>query len=215
MIRPAAIFPIARPQRGAALIIAMILLLIMSLLAATSLRGTLMQERMSSNTYDRDLAFQSAEAGLRMGERRAENWVRAGSPLGLQSCNSPHPATGFYRSIGADTTSCPQPLWEGPAPDAVGSFWHDAEGDKGSNDIQFGDEKLSLAPYYIVELISENAPCQIDNPNTTTTCKRFRVTASSRAANGRARVILQSIYATDSGGIPPVSPPVSPPVPPP
>jgi type IV pilus assembly protein PilX len=186
-----------KSQRGAALIIAMILLLIMSLLAATSLRGTLMQERMSSNTYDHDLAFQSAEAGLRMGERLAENWATGGGS-DLQGCQNPN-TRGFYRST--NPVACPQDLWEIAEPGATGSFWYDTEKDgssSGSDAIVFGEEKLSLAPYYIVELIAENAPCQINDPdNMSTQCKRFRVTASSRAGEGRARVVLQSIYATE------------------
>jgi type IV pilus assembly protein PilX len=188
--------PASRPQRGAALIIAMILLLIMSMLAVTSLRGTLMQERMSSNTYDRDLAFQSAEAGLRIGERLAENLAANPAALNeLSDCQNPNSATGLY--LNTDPIKCPQPLWEGSAPGTPGSYWHDAHGDGSGDDvIHFGNEKLSLAPYFIVELIAENAPCQINEPDTNTACKRFRVTASSRADEGRARVVLQSIYAT-------------------
>jgi len=182
-----------RSQRGAALVIAMILLLIMSLLAATSLRETLMQERMSSNTHDRDLAFQSAEAGLRMGERQAEKWVVNGAdPTALANCQNPA-AGGLYRNIDAQ---CPQPLW-GNAPGASGAFWHDAEADAGANDIRFASSGLSLAPFYIVELVSQNAPCNINDPDADPNCKRFRVTASSRSTGGRAQVILQSIYATE------------------
>ena len=184
-----------RPQRGAALVIAMVLLLIMSLLAASSLRGTHMQERMSSNTHDRDLAFQSAEAGLRMGERQAENWVKNGAVnADLANCQTPS-LSGFYRNV---DTHCPEPLWKkGPEPGEPGSYWHDARTDSGADSISFTNKGLSLAPFYIVELISENAPCQIDNPDQNTSCRRFRVTASSRSAEGRARVTLQSIYATE------------------
>jgi type IV pilus assembly protein PilX len=181
-----------RPQHGAALIIAMILLLIMSLLAATSLRETLMQERMSSNTYDRDLAFQSAEAGLRMGEQRAEKL--ANDSAAWKNCQSPN-SEGLYQNT--DSAICTQPLWEGPAPGASGSYWHNTQGVSGDDVISFNNEKLSLAPYYIVELISTTAPCQINNPSADSSCKRFRVTASSRTDDGRARVILQSIYATE------------------
>jgi len=190
--------PAFQPQRGAALVIALVLLLVMSLLAVTSLRGTLMQERMSANTYDRDLAFQSAEAGLRMGERQADNWVNSGAdPAGLADCSTPD-AGGLYRNINEEPSArCTEPLWEGPAPDEANSFWRDAGNDAGPANISFIDDGLSLAPYYIVELISQNAPCKISDPDEDTNCKRFRVTASSRAAGGRSQVILQSIYATE------------------
>ncbi|MCL1860225.1 MAG: PilX N-terminal domain-containing pilus assembly protein [Proteobacteria bacterium] len=197
MTCPATPLPVFRPQRGAALIIAMILLLVMSLLAVASLRGTLMQERMSANTHDRDLAFQSAEAGLRMGEQQAENWVRNGADPDWPDCRNPD-AGGLYRHRNTGPNAdpqCPQPLWEGPAPGDNGAFWRDAANDAG---VPFNNEGLSLAPFYIVELISNQAPCNINNPDDDAPirCRRFRVTASSRRANGRAQVVLQSIYAT-------------------
>ncbi|MDR2925803.1 MAG: pilus assembly protein [Azoarcus sp.] len=183
--------PACRHQRGATLIVAMILLMIMSLLAAASLRGTLMQERMSSNTYDRDLAFQTAEAGLRMGEWQAENWVKNGATTPWPSCTTAN-AQGLYKT---DPQLCPEPLWKKPDPGSDGTFWHDATGDAG--DIKFDASGLSLAPYYIVELIAENAPCQMDKPDTGKHCKRFRVTSRSRTSDGRSNVVLQSIYATE------------------
>ena len=72
--RPVAHRPSA--QRGVALAVVLILLVVMSLLALAGLRGTLMEERMTSNMKDRSLSFQSAEAALREGES-----VAAGKPV--------------------------------------------------------------------------------------------------------------------------------------
>ena len=60
-----------RAQRGVALAVVLILLLVMMLLGLASLRGTLMEERMSANQLDRSLSFQAAEAALRKGEEVA------------------------------------------------------------------------------------------------------------------------------------------------
>jgi type IV pilus assembly protein PilX len=57
-------------QHGAALVVVLILLLVMTLLGLASLRGTLMEERMSGSLYDRNLSFQAAEAALREAEVR-------------------------------------------------------------------------------------------------------------------------------------------------
>lgn len=57
-----------RRQRGGALAIALILLLVMTLLGVQSMRSNIQQERMAANQQDRDLAFQAAEAALRVGE---------------------------------------------------------------------------------------------------------------------------------------------------
>lgn len=51
-------------QRGSALVVSLILLLVISMLAIGGMQGTVMQERMSANLHDRELAFQAAEAAL-------------------------------------------------------------------------------------------------------------------------------------------------------
>ena len=55
-------------QRGSALIISLVFLVIMTLIAVSSMRDTTLQERMAGNLRDRSLAFQAAEASLRDGE---------------------------------------------------------------------------------------------------------------------------------------------------
>lgn len=57
-----------RTQRGVALVVALILLLVATLIGLAASRGTALQERMSSNSYDRSLAFQRSEAALRAAE---------------------------------------------------------------------------------------------------------------------------------------------------
>lgn len=52
-------------QRGVALVVALILLVVITLVGLAAVRGTIMQQRMSSNLYDRQIAFQSAEAAMR------------------------------------------------------------------------------------------------------------------------------------------------------
>lgn len=56
-------------QRGVALIVALVFLLIMTLLGATAMQTTSQQETMAGNTRQRNLAFQATEAALREGER--------------------------------------------------------------------------------------------------------------------------------------------------
>ena len=58
-------------QRGVSLVVVLILLLVMTLLGLAVLRGTLLEERMSSNMMDRGIAFQAAESALREGEELA------------------------------------------------------------------------------------------------------------------------------------------------
>ncbi|PID48933.1 MAG: hypothetical protein CR991_09360 [Proteobacteria bacterium] len=70
-------------QKGITLLFALIILLVLSLLALASIRGVTLQERMASNLYDRDLAFQSAAAALKAAETQlAVN----PTPMGMIDC---------------------------------------------------------------------------------------------------------------------------------
>ncbi|MHA7811104.1 MAG: pilus assembly PilX family protein [Marinobacter adhaerens] len=57
-----------RHQKGATLIVALVMLLLISLLAVGGMQGSIMQERMASNAHDEAISFQASEAGLRQGE---------------------------------------------------------------------------------------------------------------------------------------------------
>lgn len=64
---------IATKQRGAALAVALILLVVMTLLGLSSVRGIAQQGKMASHAVDRSLYYQFAEAALREGEAQAQN----------------------------------------------------------------------------------------------------------------------------------------------
>jgi type IV pilus assembly protein PilX len=57
-------------QAGAALVVALLMLLVMTVLGIASMGVTRLEERMAGNARDMDLAFQGAEAGLRDSEER-------------------------------------------------------------------------------------------------------------------------------------------------
>lgn len=58
-----------REQQGATLIVALIFLAILALLGATAAQTTQLEERMASNTRDRDRALQASEAALSWASR--------------------------------------------------------------------------------------------------------------------------------------------------
>ena len=64
-------------QTGAALIVSLIFLLLMTLLSTSTMRSATMQEKMAGNTRDYNLGFQSAEAAL----REAEDYLRTTAVL--------------------------------------------------------------------------------------------------------------------------------------
>lgn len=167
----------ARHQQGAVLVVVLVLLLVMTLLGLASLRGTVMEERMTANLRDRGLGFQAAEAALREAEAQVLANGHAGFPaIGGGGCNG-----GL-----CDT---PDPTLPERWLNEAGGYWTNAAAAMGG---------LAIAPQYFVEYMGE-APswpkCDSEIPVHPLCLKpRYRVTARSTAAN-RATVILQSNFA--------------------
>ena len=81
-----------RTQRGAILVVSLMLLLVLTIIGVSSMQGTALEESMAYATRDRTIALQSAEAALREGEAWIDSIV---SPAALTGTN------GLYRR--ADT----------------------------------------------------------------------------------------------------------------
>ncbi|MFK2876817.1 pilus assembly PilX family protein [Rhodanobacter hydrolyticus] len=63
-------FPSPAAQHGVALVVALLLLVVITLVGLAAVRGTIMQQRMAANLFDRQVAFQSAEAAVRAATAR-------------------------------------------------------------------------------------------------------------------------------------------------
>jgi type IV pilus assembly protein PilX len=94
----------AGAQRGVALVIALILLLIATLIGLAASRGAVLQERMSSNTYDRSLAFQRGESALRAAEQAITNDWRIANLGGTDCSVVACPLTPANAFTGTDAT---------------------------------------------------------------------------------------------------------------
>ncbi|MEX2496949.1 MAG: PilX N-terminal domain-containing pilus assembly protein [Woeseia sp.] len=117
-------------QDGAALILALIFLLLMTLLSTSSMRTSTMQERMSGNMRDWNLGFQGAEAGL----REAEQYL-----LGANVLPDFNNADGFYQ-----INSPERPVWVGEeTSDGAGFINYPAEIDGAARRPRYYIEKLS------------------------------------------------------------------------
>lgn len=80
-------------QQGAVLAVALIFLLILTLLGVSSMKSTLLEEKMAGNMRDQSLAFQAAEAALRDGEAFIETLASTGGFKCTEKTNSS--ATSF------------------------------------------------------------------------------------------------------------------------
>lgn len=100
------------------------------------------------------------------------------------------PASGCANGLCAKPDPAAAPVWEDPA------VWNDAP----ETVVTLGPD--TARPKYIVELLATNVPpkssCTTGNvigeSNCSGTESRYRITALS-TADGRAEVMLQSIYA--------------------
>ena len=86
-----------RSQRGVALVIALVFLLILTILGITAMQTATMQERMSGNVRDRNVALQAAEVALRAGERELEEAV-----LPPSAATGPHYYDSLEQDLGSD-----------------------------------------------------------------------------------------------------------------
>jgi type IV pilus assembly protein PilX len=165
---------LGRHQRGISLLVVLVLLLIMTLLGLAILRGTMLEERMAGNMYERSLAFQAAESAL----REAELIASASPAAPAANCNAagvcaePDPALTERWLDPAFTGWVNAPLLASasPAP-PPGSYFI---------------EYMGLSPTWpgCDRKVPVDALCMAPS---------YRVTARSTAAD-RATVILQSNF---------------------
>lgn len=160
-------------ERGAALAVSLLLLLVATLIGVTAMQVTSLDERMAGNLRDRGLAFQAAESALRAGE----TFLR--SQVGEFSCGT----VGWYRD-GDGVCPTPARSWA--------SFVCDA-----SNSIEYIGgtlSGLSQNPRYMLDEI--NYVCEPSGSEIASGSQKclFRVTACGFGGTSNAIVILQSTY---------------------
>lgn len=165
-----------KAQRGAVLVIALIMLLAMTLIGVTGLSSTTMQERMAGNMREVNIAFQAAEAALREGE----NYLTAATLPEFNGSN------GLYQPAAAGSTE----HWN------VSSTWSGTASREYQGDLDTDDVVLAAAPRYIIEelapvpapggTLSSDAPA----PET----GMYRITARAFGRSDTTVVMLQTTY---------------------
>ena len=102
-------------ERGIALVVSLILLILITILGLVAIRGTTVQQRMTANFYDRELAFQNAEAALRAGQALLAAGITADDYRACDgSAGTPCPANPFSDSS-LDNALITAPAFRDPA----------------------------------------------------------------------------------------------------
>ncbi len=175
--------PAPARSRGAALVVGLLILLVITIIGLSSMRSTLLEERMAGNLRDRARAFEAAEAAL----REAEGCLLNASARPVADTGPP----------------CSAKVWaaNGPDPDAADEkpWWFDTSVDgtwwstNGTGAAAVG----SLTPQYVIEELQFVPDAATLNIGTGNVPGRwfYRITARATGADSATEVLLQSTYA--------------------
>ena len=167
-------------QNGAVLFVGLMLLLVMSLIAITSMQSTHLEERMAGNTRDSMVAFQAAEAGLQAGEALVDSGTVTLDMFDNDGTD------GLY-----DNTY--DMIW-----DAISWTASNSRSYTG-----FNPANVNTPPRFVVQHIAETqvAPkVQLENygeGEASKTVQLFRITSRGTGGSNNTAVVLQSVYGSD------------------
>lgn len=176
-------------QRGAALVISLLLLLVMTLLGLGASQSTRLQERMAGNQRDQELALQAAEAAL----RNAELNVSPNRQALVKVCVAPQdPTCNSYEERVLINPDNREPLDLASQTDEWWETW--------SREYQFADDLEEIfegrPPQFIVEKYNEIPDVLSVGDSSFDAVREFyTVTARSSGQTDSARVVIQSSYA--------------------
>lgn len=163
-------------QKGMALVISMIMLLLLTILGLSSMRTTLMDEKMAGNTRDTELAFQASESGL----REAELW------LALQTTEPEASGSGANR------------VWTLNAMDPdtgnVKNWWQERnQAWWVSNGVSTAVPSVNTPPYTIIEY-KQFIPdtLLVGDGSDKSGMTYYQVTSRGTGGSDQARILLQS-----------------------
>ena len=169
-------------QTGAALIISLMLLVVMTLLGVSAVTTTTMEEKMAGNIRNKHLSFQAAEAALRAGESYAET---LNEDTTFDGTNGLYPRTNAGDQAGSGGAIADFPVWYD---DTTGINWQDVG----------TITDLYAEPQYIIEDFGtspRDKDCVLEVPPPPgCILPVYRVTARGWGLNDKARTYVQSTY---------------------
>jgi type IV pilus assembly protein PilX len=168
-------------NRGIALFISLVLLLILTIIGVSSVQTTTLETRMARNEHDTLLAFQAAELAL----RDAEIFIETIKP------------TTKFSDTGAGGLWTVAPLGQPNRWESEG-VWGSAKSVAAATNA---GAVVAEPPRYLIEhvasVVREDNAYLINDPYTATVADRievYRITARGVGGTGNAQVLLQSTY---------------------
>ena len=167
-------------QKGIALFISLVLLLVLTIIGVSSVQSTSLEERMARNAHDSVLAFQAAEMAL----RQAEEWLIANTPETTEFTNGGQGGLWTVAPFGVT------PRWEGA------SIWQGGA----SVEVPIAVDNVDSQPRYLIEFLATIAQTAnqyevgVGYPILNETINIFRVTARGVGGSDTAQVVLQTSF---------------------
>lgn len=165
---------LGKTQRGVSLVVSLLLLLLATLVGVSTLKGTQLEEKMSSNVANKTTAFEAAESALIAGEQ----WLLTNNtePLPVSSCQS---------------FPCVQTLNTSTYPEDQSDSWWQA------NAAAYGQSlsNVASAPRYIVEFIRFIPDTPMVGKGPVSGVYYYRVTARGTGFNTNSQAIIQTTVA--------------------
>lgn len=166
--------PGIQTQRGAVLIVSLLILLVLTVIGVSSMQSSTLEEKMASNSRDRNVGFQSAEATMREAGTYIESLVTTG---GFTNAN------GLYSAIDQEPDPFASATW------GTTSNYRTATPPGGSAGAQYFITKAGT-------IVDTSAGGGLELPPTAREdISIFRITARGRGATtDGSEVILRSYY---------------------
>lgn len=185
MKRP--VFIHQKKQKGAVLIVALVVLLLLTILGVALLESSVVEERMAGNYLDRNQVFQSAEFGL----REAESYIARLTEAPIAA------AGGLVKPLSEPSTTAGT-WWMDPADTWVSAWWATRTDGwwltNGTPTATSVDMSGTLNnPRYVIEEYDE--VCDVASDANVTDCVFvFRITTIAWGGRNTS-VMLQSLYS--------------------
>ena len=174
-----------RKQSGVVLVLSLLILSVLTLAALTGMKSSIVEEKMSGNLRDSELAHQAAESALRDAETFINN---------LASLTALTGTNGLIRE-GSDAAQLELDY-------LTNATWDDGSPSNYTMASSVGGTQLARQPRYIIKHMGRQKICNADvpfdfnNASNTNLCYRevFRVTAHGTGLSPDTTKILQAFF---------------------
>ena len=178
------LFASRRTQRGLSLVIVLLFLVMLSILGTTAIQTSSLEEKMTGNERDRQIAFEAAEGALRDAEREIFLSLNPNSPFD-SACDN-----GLCTPSTTAVPAWDSVNWLSATPRQYGQF---------TGAGAYPVAGLANTPRYIIEILPRMAASAGNSAglgarSSTTAGTPYRITAVGWGKRPTTQVQLQSVY---------------------